>query len=80
MTASFAIGQMAGPTVAGFLSEHLGDFRVASLIAAAALVISAVLAIRTSRIFARSEIVIARTCELSPAGGIPAIQPIRCSP
>ncbi len=80
MTASFAIGQMAGPTLAGFLSEHLGDFRVASLIAAAALVVAAVLAIRTSRIFARSQIVVAKTSERSSTGGIATIQPIRCSP
>ena len=79
MTASFAIGQMAGPALAGFLSEHLGDFRVASLIAAAALVIAAVLAVRTSRIFARSQIVVAKTSERGPTGGIATIQPIRCS-
>jgi predicted MFS family arabinose efflux permease len=48
MTASFSVGQMAGPVVAGFLSERLGDFRVASLIAAAALVAAAALAARTS--------------------------------
>jgi predicted MFS family arabinose efflux permease len=48
MTASFSVGQMIGPTVAGFLSEHLGDFRVASLIAAAALIAAAMLSARTS--------------------------------
>lgn len=48
MTASFSLGQMTGPVVAGFLSERLGDFRIASLIAAAALVAAAALAIRTS--------------------------------
>lgn len=48
MTASFSLGQMAGPMVAGFLSERLGDFRVASLMAAVALVAAAALSARTS--------------------------------
>jgi predicted MFS family arabinose efflux permease len=48
MTASFGIGQMVGPTLAGVLSEHLGNFRVASLIAAAALLAATVLALRVS--------------------------------
>lgn len=48
MTASFSVGQMIGPTLAGFLSQRLGDFRVASLIAAAALVAAAMLSARTS--------------------------------
>jgi predicted MFS family arabinose efflux permease len=48
MTASFSVGQMAGPVVAGFLSERFGDFRVASLIAAAALIAAAMLSARTS--------------------------------
>jgi predicted MFS family arabinose efflux permease len=52
MTASFAIGQMVGPALAGFLSERLGDFRVASLIAAGALVVAAALAARTSWVVA----------------------------
>ena len=52
MTASFSVGQMVGPTLAGFLSERLGDFRVASLIAAGALVVAAALAIRTSWVVA----------------------------
>jgi predicted MFS family arabinose efflux permease len=52
MTASFSVGQMAGPVVAGFLSERLGDFRVASLIAAAALVAAAALSARTSWVVA----------------------------
>ena len=44
MTASFSIGQMAGPLLAGHLYEQLGSFRAASLVAAAGLVIAAFLA------------------------------------
>lgn len=52
MTASFSLGQMAGPVVAGFLSERLGDFRLASLIATAALIAAAALSARTSWVVA----------------------------
>jgi predicted MFS family arabinose efflux permease len=45
MTASFAVGQMIGPTVAGVLFDQLASFRVASLLAAAALLLSATLAV-----------------------------------
>jgi predicted MFS family arabinose efflux permease len=48
MTASFSLGQMVGPTLAGLLSQEFGSFRVASLIAAAALLAAAALAIWTS--------------------------------
>ena len=48
MTASFSIGQMAGPTLAGYLSEQSGSFRSASLLAAASLIAAAALAVRTS--------------------------------
>jgi predicted MFS family arabinose efflux permease len=48
MTASFSIGQMAGPLLAGFLSERFGDFRAPSLIAAAALIAATALALWTS--------------------------------
>jgi predicted MFS family arabinose efflux permease len=54
MTASFSLGQMAGPVVAGFLSERLGDFRVASLMAAAALIAAAMLSAKTSWVASRS--------------------------
>ncbi len=47
-TASFGLGQMVGPTVAGFLSEQYGSLRAASLIAAAALVVGAALALAAS--------------------------------
>lgn len=48
MTASFGIGQMTGPTVAGVLAQQTGSFRAASLIASAALMTAAALALWTS--------------------------------
>jgi predicted MFS family arabinose efflux permease len=48
MTASFGVGQMVGPTVAGVLFEQLGSFRAASLVATAALVVSGALALWTA--------------------------------
>jgi predicted MFS family arabinose efflux permease len=71
MTASFSIGQMVGPTLAGFLSERLGDFRVASLIAAAALVAAAALAIWTSWVM------VIHAGQRRSARVIGTIQPIR---
>lgn len=48
MTASFGVGQMVGPALAGVLFEHFGSFRAASLVAVAALTVSAGLAIWTA--------------------------------
>jgi predicted MFS family arabinose efflux permease len=45
MTVSFSVGQMAGPWIAGILAERTGSLRMASLLAAAALVLAALLAV-----------------------------------
>lgn len=49
MTASFALGQIVGPTAAGYLFDSLGSLRVPSLIASGALTIAAGLAIFAAR-------------------------------
>ena len=49
MTASFATGQMIGPTFAGLLYESLGSFRLPTLAAAGALAAAALLAIAARR-------------------------------
>lgn len=46
MTASFAAGQMVGPSVAALMAERTGTYTHASLLAAAALVAAALLATR----------------------------------
>lgn len=69
MTASFSLGQMTGPLAAGFLAERFGDFRLASLIAAAALLLAAALAIRAVSIAAADT---GRSAE-----NVPQIQPTR---
>ena len=46
MTGAFGVGQIAGPLLAGFLSDAFGGFTVPSLAAAAALVLAAWLAQR----------------------------------
>jgi predicted MFS family arabinose efflux permease len=48
MTVSFSTGQMAGPSVAGFLAGHTGSLQIASILAAAALVVAAFLAVRSA--------------------------------
>ncbi len=47
MTAAFGVGQICGPLVAGLLAQAAGNYRLASLMAAAALLLSAVLALRS---------------------------------
>ncbi len=44
MTASFGLGQIVGPLVAGYLATQSGDFFWASLLAAAMLVLAAAVA------------------------------------
>lgn len=43
MTASFGLGQMVGPVVAGLMHDRLGDFTAATMLAAGALVVAAAL-------------------------------------
>jgi predicted MFS family arabinose efflux permease len=45
MTSAFGLGQILGPSFAGLMLDYMGDFAVASLTAAAALVVAAVLAL-----------------------------------
>ena len=54
MTASFGVGQMVGPVVAGLLLEETGDLRMASLLAAIALLLAALSAVAAERVEARS--------------------------
>lgn len=50
MTASFGLGQMVGPVVAGILFERTGDLAVASKLAAIALVMAAGMALITQKL------------------------------
>jgi predicted MFS family arabinose efflux permease len=45
ITSSFALGQMIGPTLAGYLHEQLGSFQLPTLLAAGALVLAALCAL-----------------------------------
>ena len=49
MTAAFGLGQIAGPIFAGYLHDLSGSFLSSSLTATAALLVSAVLAMKTAR-------------------------------
>lgn len=53
-TASFGLGQMVGPTVAGYLSEMSGDLRSASFLATFALMVAALISYITALKAARS--------------------------
>ena len=49
MTAVFGVGQIAGPSFAGLVSQKTGDFTLPSLVAAAALVAAAVASLAARR-------------------------------
>jgi predicted MFS family arabinose efflux permease len=46
MTVAFSVGQIVGPTVAGYARDVTGSFTTATIAAAAALVIAAALTVR----------------------------------
>jgi cyanate permease len=50
MTAAFGLGQIIGPTLAGYVFDMSGSFLGASLIATAALIIAAFLAFRANNL------------------------------
>jgi predicted MFS family arabinose efflux permease len=54
LTAGFGVGQIVGPSLAGYLRESMGTFVVPSLVAAAALVIAAALSAPLNRMKSRS--------------------------
>ncbi len=43
MTAAFGLGQVVGPALAGFLSDHFGSYELPSLLAAAGLIVGALI-------------------------------------
>lgn len=43
MTSAFGLGQILGPSFAGFVFDHLGSFTISSFAAAAALVVASAL-------------------------------------